>query len=567
MRNLPATVRHLPAAPTEEPEGSRDLHMNYAQLLAYTVSAQSCTAVVGRGGGKSDGILAPRLHEMVTNMLRSSLVMLGTTYIQLLDRTIPALMNGFQRLGYQRDVDFWVKRFPDAKANLKLPWNCPLSPEHSIFVRSGGSCSVVRLVSQDRPGTANGLSVDGLIGDEVKFLDKQKLDEDVRPINRGGVERYGHYAGHHGEWFTTDMPTSKSAQWVFDAEKEALKPHNQRNIELILAVQLEIYREKQKPLNPSRLKRIAKYESYLSELRRGLTHFVEASSFVNVHVLGLSYFKQMYRTMSPLKFSSSILNKRKLGVENGFYADLDPAKHYYDAVNYAHVDSLDYNKNQTRDWRKDDDLDTSQPLTLTFDYGSWFNCMWVSQRLSKFHLKNQSGHDEVRYLQHFYAPSPAKINDIVEQFCAYYRTYLNRDVTFVYDHTAVPTDGKSEYTYADLIIKALKKNGWRVKAKYIGQAWSHKRRYEAWGVALKETDDRVARQRFNRENVRVGFEAMCGAGTKDGRLGTEKDKTDEKNEHIDQSTTTHLTDAADTAFVWHTFIVSGQSDLIGVLMK
>lgn len=556
---------HLPAPVTDsdEPEAaSRDLHMNYAQLLAYAVSAQSCTAVVGRGGGKSDGILAPRLHDMVTNMPRSSIVMLGTTYIQLLDRTIPALMNGFQRLGYVRDVDFWVKRFPDPKLGLKMPWNCPLSPEHSIFVRSGKTCTVVRLVSQDRPGTANGLSVDGIIGDEVKFLNKQKLDEEVRPINRGGVERYGHYAGHHGEWFTTDTPTAKDAQWIFDAEKEFLKPENQHNVELILGLQLEIYKEKQLPQNVSRLKRIATYEGYLNELRKGLTHFIEASSFVNVHVLGLGYFKQMYRTMSPHKFQTSILGKRKLGAERGFYSDLSLSRHGYDAVDYAFIDGVSYGKNLKRDWRKDADLDTKQPLTLTGDYGGWFNCMWVSQRLPRLHLKNLSGFDEVRYQNHFYAPHPAKVTHVVEQFCTYYQSYVNKDVTYVYDQTAIAKDGKSEYTYADLVIRTLKNNGWRVKPKYVGQPWGHSRRYEAWGVALKENDDRVARQRFNRENVRTGMEAMFNAGTKDGSKGIEKDKDDEKNESIDQSTTTHLTDGADTAFVWHTFQASGQSDLL-----
>lgn len=565
MKALPKPFAQLPAvADPDDPEnmGSRDLHMNYAQLLAFTVSAQSCTAVVGRGGGKSDGILAPRLHEMVTNMPRSSLVMLGTTYIQLLDRTIPALMNGFQRLGYVRDADFWVKRFPDPKLGLKMPWNCPLSPEHSIFVRSGKTCSVVRLVSQDRPGMANGLSVDGILGDEVKFLNKQKLDEEVRPINRGGVERYGHYAGHHGEWFTTDTPTAKDAQWVFDAEKEHLKPENQQCTELILSIQLELYKEKQLPRNASRLKRIAKYEGYLNELRKGLTHFIEASSFVNVHVLGLSYFRQMYRTMSPLRFQTSILGKRKIGAEKGFYPELSLSKHGYDAVDYAYLDAIDYGKNQTRDWRKDADLDTKQPLTLTGDYGGWFNCLWVTQRCSRFAPKNLSGFDEVRYLNHFYAPHPAKVQQVVEQFCTYYRTYLNRSVTYVYDQTAIATDGKSEQTYASIVIDTLTKNGWRVNEEYVGQPWSHKRRYEGWGLALREADDRIARQRFNRENVRVGMEAMFNAGTKEGSKGLEKDKTDEKNDQIDQSTTTHLTDGADTAFVWHTFQSTGQADLL-----
>ncbi|KAB7728135.1 hypothetical protein F5984_20535 [Rudanella paleaurantiibacter] len=555
-----------PEALADEGISVEDRHMNYAQLAALTVGAQNCTAVIGRGGGKSDGILAPRVHMNITEMPRSSGVALGTTYIQLLDRTLPALFNGFHRLGYQRDVDYWVRRFPDKGHGLKMPYNCPLTPEHSLFFRTDDKLSVMRLVSQDRPGTANGLSVDWLLGDEVKFLNSQKLNQEVRPINRGGADRFGHCSGHHGEWFTTDMPTTPDASWIFEAEEHANEKFNVRNIELILAVQLEIYHEKQKlatsPRNASRIARIRKLEGYLNQLRKGVTHYIEASAFVNVHVLGLSYYKDMYKNLRPAEFASSILGKRNMGVENGFYPDLDSTHHMYDAVDYAWIDGQDWEKQKRRDCRKDADIDHDKPLVISPDYGASFNCLWVAQRNSRLSLKNMTGYDEVRYLNHFYAPSPAKIRDVVQKFCEYYEYFYKKEVVFVYDHTAVGKDGKDELTYADLVYKELKRHGWRVKMEYIGQTKGHHIRYNAWGVALSERDERIARQRWNRENTRVGFEAMTQTRTKQGKHGFEKDKSDERNKAIDQWKTTHLTDAIDNLFYYLTFLSTNQQDLL-----
>ena len=554
----------------EEGIESRHLHMNQAQLLAMLVGAANLTAVVGRGGGKSDGILAPRVHRNVSVMPRSCGVALGTTYVQLLDRTLPALFQGFQRLGYVRDVDYWVRRFPDAKLGLTLPHNTPLDPQHAVFIRNGKSASVMRLVSQDRPGTANGLSVDWLIGDEVKFLNKQKLDEEVRPINRGNNERYGHCAEHHGEVFTTDMPTTKEGRWVFDAEEEATRPHNMEAVRLILAIQLEVYKERKKLAgyapSAARVRRIDAYEAQLNELRKGLTYYLEASSFVNVHVLGLEYFRKLYRTLPTSAFQSSILNIRKPNVVNGYYADLLPARHYYDAIDYSYVDGIDFGARSFNDCRKDGDIDQTQALTLGGDYGSTFNCLHVGQRLSRLDRKNDIGKDVVRHLKAFGAAAPKKIQHVVGDFCTYYRYLLKKEVEYVYDQTAIAKDGKSELTYADEVIRVLKENGWRVKPVYIGEVPSHHRRFMAWGLALREADDRYAVQRFNRENTRGTVQAMNDAQTKEGRNGFEKDKGDEKKDQIDQATTTHVTDACDTVFYYLTVKKPGLSHLMPALL-
>ncbi len=566
-----SAVEPTPETWADEGIESQQLHMNYAQLLAMIVGAANLTAVVGRGGGKSDGILAPRVHRNVQVMPMSTGVALGVTYVQLLDRTLPALFQGFQRLGYVRDVDYWLRRFPDPKLGLTLPHNAPLDPQHAIFIRNGNTAAVMRLVSQDRPGTANGLSVDWIIGDEVKFLNKQKLDEEVRPINRGNQQRYGHCAEHHGEVFTTDMPTTKEGRWVFGAEDECNKPINQEAIRLIMSIQLELYKERKRlathGATATRIRRIDTYERQLNELRKGLTHFIEASSFVNVHVLGLEYFRKLIRTMATSAWQGSVLNVRKPNVVNGYYADLFPDKHYYDAIDYSYVDSIDFGKRAFNDCRKDADIDPNQPLTLTGDYGSTFNCLHVTQRISRLdHKRNTEGKDIVRHLKAFGLPSPKKIQHVVGEFCDYYQYLLLKDVEYVYDQTAIGKDGKSDLTYADEVIRVLKERGWRVTKKYIGEVPGHHKRFMAWGIALREDDNRFAAQRFNRENTKGTVQAMLDAQTKEGRNGFEKDKRDEKNADINQATTTHVTDAADTGFYYLTVIKPGLSNLLPAIM-
>ncbi|WP_234733238.1 hypothetical protein [Tellurirhabdus bombi] len=530
----------------------KDLHYNYIQLICLLIGAQHLTAVAGRGTGKSEGILAPRLHRLVDVMPRSSIVAIGTTYIQLLDRTLPALLKGMERMGYQRDKDYWIRRFPDKKDNLILPHNCPLDPQHAIFIRNRNSVAALRLVSQDRPGTANGLSVNAIIGDEAKFLNKPKLDTEVLAINRGDEELFGHIAEHHSTTFTTDMPTTRDGDWILKEEDECLKPQHQEAIRLILAVQLEIYKEKKRLKigrnHASRLQRIAKYESYLNELRRSLVHYASASSFANVHALGLGYFKRLFRTLPPLVWNTAVLNKRMEGVENGFYPDFDPKRHYYDSVDYAYVDGVDFLTKGFNDCRKDADIDHKKPLVIAMDYGASFNCLWVGQRTGNV----------VRWLNCFGLASPHKTQDVVRLFCKYYKYFYLRHVEYVFNHTAIVRDGKSDLTYSQEVMKVLTEEGWKFTKKYTGQTPSYHGRYLAWGIALKEGDARFPVQRFNRENTMKGVSAMQHARTREGSKGFEKDKRDEKNMEVDQSTTTHYTDAADELF-WYLSITSTNS--------
>lgn len=551
----------------------KQMHFNYLQLICMLIGAQFTKAIAGRGTGKTVGVLAPKLHRLLTRMPRSSIVVVGTTYVHLVKVTLAELMGGMRRLGYIQDQDYWHNRFPEKKFNLQLPHNCPLDPKHCVFIRNMGhhSVSVLQLVSQDRPGTANGMSVSAIIGDEAKYLNKKKLDSELMPVNRGGYEHFGDIAEHHSVTFTTDMPTTRDAKWVLADKEECLKPHHQRAIELILAVQLELYNERLKlqthSRNQARLTRIATLESKLDELRRGLVHYATASSFANVHLLGLGYFRQYKRQSSPSDWKAAFLNQEQDGVEKGFYPDFDNHKHQYDATDYNVVDPKLMANLPFDDCRKDADIDPKLALTIGMDYGASFNCMVVGQPMSRFHLKNVSGYDEVRYLNAFHVEYPDKVQDVVAQFVTYYRYVLRKEVEYVYDPTAVGKDGKSPMTYADEVIKALKAAGWKVKEVYLSQVPPQNSRYLGWGWALREIDGRFARQRFNRQNMRPVVKAMSNAEVKEGKNGFAKNKLPEQDDSVPNQEATHYTDALDTVFWYLTFVKPGMVQLLGTLIR
>jgi hypothetical protein len=555
--------------PTESFEGveKKELHYNYLQLICLLIGAQYMNGIAGRGTGKSEGVLAMRLHRLLEVMPRSSIVAIGTTYVQLLVQTLPAIFKGLHRLGYVRDVDYWVGRLPDKKLNLELPYNTPLETQYTIFMRNPGRNSVsgLRLVGQDRPGSANGLSVNALIGDEVRFLNKNKLDNDVLAINRGDEHIFGGLAEHHSICFTTDRPMRGEADWLKANTEESLKPEHVRSVELILSIQLELYNERQKMAtstrNASRLKRIAEYERLLNDLRLGLVYVAEASSFANVHVLGMEYFRRNFREMAPDVFKARILNEEVEGTDQ-FYPDFNSQHHYYDSVDYSHIDTADFLKIDFNDCRKDADLDPSQPLTIGMDYGDKFNCLTVGQRWSKLNPLIKHGRDEVRHLKGFHVEKPGKVSHVVKKFTDYYQYFYRKEVVYVYDPTAKDSDGKSEITYYSEVVKALKEAGWRVKEKYIKKVPSHHIRYLAWGVALAETDPRYPVQRFNRDNMRIPCTAMQSAKSRQTDKGFAKDKRLEKVDEVDQSTTTHYTDAVDTVFWYLTFVAPNQLDIL-----
>ena len=313
------------------------MHMNKPQLRSKAIDAPTEIAVMGRGTGKTVGILARKTSEKYFGtMPRSTGVILGATYTQLTSRTLPELIKGLQMFGYQMDHHFVWGRPPE-KWKKKWKWKGPYAPPIDYkYVLSWWNGAIAKLVSQERPGSSNGISIDWIIGDELKYINEQKLNTELLPANRGIIPEFADNPYHHGMTFTTDMPVGTSGRWIFEMEKKMDREKVNQIWELqVCKFQLNhlLKKETRKLFRDELIKQINVLDDEMNDLRRGLLYYHEASTLDNIHALGMDYIKQQLRDTSPFQFDTQILNLRPLRLEDGFYPDFDEEMHGYFAEN------------------------------------------------------------------------------------------------------------------------------------------------------------------------------------------------------------------------------------------
>lgn len=525
---------------------SVSIYQNRPQLIANAIDANESMHVWGRGTGKTTGVLAPRSHRCMSTMPRSAGVNVAESYMQLLDRTLPPMISSWNEMGLKRDIDFWVRKFPPKNMGLNMPYVTPETAEHSIFMRvNKRDISLMRLVSQDRPGSSNGMSIDWLMGDEVKFLNKQRLDSELMPTNRGNERYFSKMHLHHSVMFTTDMPTTSQAKWIHDYGDHV----DQEAIDIILLLQNEINIIHVKAsargrYTKSDLATIASYEKELSVIRKDTVYYSEASTYENIDVLGAAYIKKLKRSLPDFLFRTSVGNERPGKAENTFYPDLDD-RHFYNAINYGYVDALpetSYGKDALKDCRKDLDLNHAEPIELGIDVGGRINVLAAGQAVG-MRLNVINGMDVVQ-------PGRNRMRHLAHSFIQYYKYYFKKEVIVYHDHTHISENPVSDKNPLDEFCDELEANNWTVTRYFIGVTASYRNRYMLWGLLLNgqpQSDQEYYEVKFNKDNTTIMRTAMENTKTlPGGKTGFEKDKRMEKDDKANQQEAPHYSDAADT---------------------
>lgn len=499
--------------------------------------------VWGRGTGKTQGPIAYRASHAANIMPRGATGIIGSTYMQLLDRTLPPLMKAWEKFGYFENVHYWVRKRPPAKLKIPNAIYPLLTPEHSITWYNG---HVFHLISQDRPGLANGKTVDAIIADEVRFMNHKRYMDDIAPINRGNKEIFGHLPEHHMVTMFTDMPTDPKGQWILEKEQQM----DPKVISRIINLQLECYQIEQKfykAITPESrryyYRKLREYQGVLNALRADSVYYSEASSLDNIQILGVEQIKQWRREMLWPVFQAAILNERVITVENGFYHLLDTDHHCYSQFDYSYIDGLgiELPNGIVDDCRKDGDLIKGKPLDIAMDYNSSIKSLVCAQDTRSFY----------RVLKSMYVLRKDKkiMDDLIDEFCEYYKYHTPHTVNYYYDNTALVTDATRLETLAELVVKRFKENNWHVNPIYIGQQPMHETRYRMWEAILKERDERFMMVRFNRQNCDSLLVSMQQTKTRQGKNGFEKDKRDEQNSKVKPQDAPHLGDALDTLYI------------------
>jgi hypothetical protein len=510
------------------------VYFNKAQQKVMDVGAKNTYIVASRGSGKSEGIDAPWLLKNVFAMPRSAGALLSPTYGKLLRNTLPAIFHAFSRLGYHRNIHYFVGRHPAKELNFKKPYIDPVDYDYVICWFNG---SIQHLISFDRAMSANSMSLDYIAGFEAKFLDFDKIKNEVLPANRGNTNYFAGCPTHHGQLYSTDMPTSSQGTWILDKEKEM----DPELIEVIFQLKKEITYLRATKKYPAKLKKL---EKELNQFRRHATYYAEFNVFDNIDVLGLDFVNDMARDLPPLIFQTAILNKKIKKIPNGFYASLAETLHYYIAYDNHYLESLGYNLSTAakETYLKDSDVDPDLPLELANDYNAAINSLVCGQ------LVNDK---ECRTLKSLFVKTPDKLPEVINRFCDYYALRANRDLIYYYDSTAIadtPTDSES---FADIVLNILSKRGWNVTPVYIGKPVRHTIKHQWFDRAFKG-DPEFIYPMFNQDNNEYLLLAMDQTGIKQGRNGFEKDKDPEKKEDSVEKPDeykTHITDAWDTLFI------------------
>ncbi|MCM1139965.1 MAG: hypothetical protein NC453_15470 [Muribaculum sp.] len=521
----------------------KKVYFNKPQRLTQLIGANTTVIVAGRRTGKTDSIAAPFVLRNMQRMPGSTGGIVVPTFKHGLTNTLPGLLAAWKRWGFLQGVHYVVGRKPPK--SFKRPIIEPNDYEHIISFYNG---SVAVIISQDRPGSSNSLTLSWLLVDEAKFIDYQKLKDETLPANGGIKSHFGKHSFNHSIMILSDMPQTQKGSW-FLHYRDKMDPELIKTIEATI---YEIWRTKERirALNASSTKslcsakngdRLNYLKGYLRRLDRNLNkmrsvavYYREYSSIENLQLLGENYIKQMKRDLTPLTFQTSILCQRIGIAKDGFYSSMREA-HKYDANDNQYLDTLGYDYDfSTLDSKADADVDPDAPLCIGMDYNA--NINWI--------VTGQPRDRRLNIVKSFYVKFERKIPALVDDFCRYYAEHRNKTVVFYYDATALGSNyAVNEQDFRWVVVHEFEKHGWTVEAVYIGNPMRHDEKYLLINQGFAGKNRLMPF--FNRTNNEDLILAIQSAGVSRGRNGFRKDKSGEKLAESEESLLEHRTDGSD----------------------
>ena len=512
----------------------KKVYFNKPQRLTQLIGANTTVIVAGRRTGKTDSIAAPFVLRNMQRMPGSTGGIVVPTFKHGLTNTIPGLLAAWKRWGFIEGIHYVVGRKPPK--SFRQPIIDPKDYEHVITFYNG---SVAVIISQDRPGSSNSLTLSWLLVDEAKFIDYAKLKDETLPANGGIKSHFGKHSFNHSIMILSDMPQTQKGSWF-------LHYRDKMDVELIKTIEATVYeiwrtKERIRALNakgesvPPYLKGyLRRLDRDLNKMRSVAVYYREYSSIENLQLLGENYIKQMKRDLTPLTFQTSILCQRIGIAKDGFYSSMREG-HKYDANDNQYLDTLGYDYDFSRlDSRADKDVDPDAPICIGMDYNA--NINWI--------VAGQPRDRRLNVIKSFYVKFERKIPALVQDFCRYYAEHRNKTVVYYFDATALGSNyAVNEQDFRWVVVHEFERQGWRVETVYLGNPMRHDEKY------LLINQGFAGKQRlmpfFNRSNNEDLILAVQSAGVSRGRNGFHKDKSGEKLAESEEDLLEHRTDGTD----------------------
>lgn len=504
-------------------------YFNDPQLYSLAMNTRDEVIVAGRGMGKG-AIQAGRLITNFQGMPGSMGGFVSPSVKRCLTNILPSMLIHLERWGFKRDLHYVVGKRPWKALHWKSPIFTPANWENTISFYNGSVCNII---SQDRAGTSNSMSLDYIIIDEAKFINFEQLKDETFQANRGNEQYFHNFPLHHGMTITSDMPVTKKGSWFLSYKEDMDK-------ELVEAIEGLVYAKwrakRQQKAMPSQAdaiqKKIDRIDAKLSFLRSKCLLYKEYTSIQNLALLGEEFIRRAKRDLPPLTFATSIMCKRIEISTDGFYGGMREDVNLYTAPNENVLNLEALNDGAIpNDCRQDSDLDAQLPLIIAFDANA--NINWL--------VCGQVGKDgKLRVLKSFFVKYERKIPELLDDFNDYYRYHRRRQVVFYYDATFVGNSyGTHSEAFYRMIITGLRRKGWNVKSKYIGKPMNH--------ILKNDLINRMFRGRahhlvlINRDNNPDLLISITSAGVKNGQ----KDKSGEKLAETEEDKLESRTDGSD----------------------
>lgn len=497
-------------------DGQHKMYMAPWQKKVRNFGSRSTKVLAGRGTGKS-AFLSFNMADVTIGLPRMMGGFCGASAKQNYTRTMPNVLKIMNLLGFTEGVYYFLGRPP-----AKLRWPTPLAKprvwENCVSFANG---FVWQMISLAVKGSANGLNLAALMGDETKYMPWQRVKEEVLPTLRGDFMPPSARKVEQKRWgYGTDPKVNNhwlSQLWVSDAglnareclwEKEAefeTREVNDKIKEKMAELRyLELYHPKQAPL-------LAQNDNYLRELyalRTQSESFWRFSSIENSALLGgEAWINQMKRELPDLLFRLQILGQPRGSAKDGFYCNYSELNTYIS----EEIEGLVFDKYSTRikgraldgqrwptdyesetlDWEQmqhdgedcslDLDLDYKEPLRIALDANADINCFVVGQ--TRIH----QGRAAVMVMKEFFVQGEIRLRGLSKLFAQYYKPFLRRGCKEVIFYvassikqggaTAYALEGSEQSRFDIVVADELTSYGFKVtRAEFT--SWRHERKYQ-----------------------------------------------------------------------------------------
>lgn len=433
-------------------------YASWYKMIVDLVQPKNFYGVAGRATAKTSDIIAERSMDIIHDMPGAYFAWVADTYMNAFDNVVPTLLEGWERKGWIEGVHYVTDERPPS--NFKLPHKPVQSYKHTISVWNG---CFFKIVSMDQPSSSAGNSYQHLFGDEVKYLNYDKLKK-LTPAIRGEYVGFGHSVFYRGRTFTTDMPNlaDKEFDWILDQEKYMDK----EQIRMILEISIELNKIKKEFFRAYKFKDKAKIERVGRRLtkctenwvraRKDSTLFMMTSTFANADILTEGYFKDSLESDGIEGFKTAILTLRPT-IKKGerFYTHLGEHHYLDNAVDEKFYDNVPLTQRIDPTSAALKFCKAHEKLEIGVDFGDMCSLVSAQQHGKYIYL-----------LKNFYTLAPESSAELASAFRAFYAPHKNKVVDMYYDRSGNQNSQTGRDWASDLKYHIEHENdkptGWRV---------------------------------------------------------------------------------------------------------